>query len=115
MFEDTQWDELKGPFPAGTGLLEEDGVAEGAPAREPDDPDAGGEADQLDEMAGALGTRADARRKGEEDEDFEEDDLEDEEEFEDDEDLDDDFDDDFEEEEDLEEDLDEEPGEEEDL
>lgn len=118
MFEDTQWDEVKGPFPAGTGLLEVDCEPEGDLAPDFDDPDVAqseGDDGEPVEVAGAIGTRGDARRKSDEDEDFEEDDLDDEEEFEDDEELDDDFDEDFEEDEDLDDDVDEEMGEEEDL
>ncbi len=111
MFQDGEWNELRWPNEAGTGLLEEgeheeEHVAEG---------DGDAAAEELNDAPGAWSLRGDGRRRSEEDEDFEEEFDDEEEEFGEEEDeVDEEFDDDFEEEDDLDDDLEEE-GEEEEL
>lgn len=114
MFRETDRDEWARSEPMGTGLLEQED-ANGACAAESDEAGgAEGLPDELVGLAGALATRADARRKAG-DEDVDDDFDDDEDEFEDEEDdLEEDFDEDFDENEDLEEDV-EEDVEEEDL
>ena len=111
MFQDSEWNELRWPNEASTGLLEGDG-------QEDENLDEGGgdeAGEELNDAPGAGGLRADGRRRSEEDEDFEEEFDDEEDEFGEDEDeVDEEFDDDFEEEEELDDDLDEE-GEEEEL
>jgi hypothetical protein len=114
MFRELDRDEWARSKPVGTGLLEAEETDESL-MPQPDDPageeSAGGE---FQRSGGAIATRADARRKGD-DEDLEDDFDDEDDEFEDEEDdLEEDFDDDFDESEDLDEDVEEE-AEEEDL
>ena len=113
MFRETERDEWERPNPVGTGLLEdEDAHERRVPG--PDDPDGAAYAAGEFERRGALATRADARRKAD-DEELDDDFDDEDDEFEDEEDdLEEDFDDDFDENEDLDEDV-EEDAEEEDL
>jgi hypothetical protein len=111
MFQDAECNELRWPYEACTGLMEEDEPEKGGLGEEEGD-NAG---ERPDEVSGARGLRADGRRRSEEDEDFEDEFDDDEEEFGEEEDeVDEDFDDDFDDDDDLDEDLDEE-GEEEEL
>lgn len=112
MFQDAEWSEFLRPNPVGTGLLERAGLAE----PEEFDPEAPGARDD-DELCGALGARADAKRRSDEDEEeFEDEDVEEDEEFEEEDEVDEDFDEEeFEEDEDLDEDVEEDLGEEEDM
>jgi hypothetical protein len=111
MFQEAEWNELRWPDEASTGLLEED--EQEAENLEDGDEEKAGEG--LNDPPDVGGLRADGRRRSDEDDSFEEEFDDEEDEFGEEEDeADEEFDDDFEEEEDLDEELEEE-GEEEEL
>jgi hypothetical protein len=105
MFQDSEWNELRWPDEASTGLLEADELEE----ENLEEADAGAAGEEAYEFPGAGGLRADGRRRSEEEEDFDEDFEDEDDEFGEEEDeVDEEFDEDFEEDEDLDEDLEEE-------
>jgi hypothetical protein len=108
MFRETNRDEWERPQRVGTGLLEDEDARESL-APEPGDPGgAAYTAGKFERRAGAIATRADARRKADDD-DLDDDFDDEDDEFEDEEDdLEEDLDDDFDESDDLDEDVEEE-------
>jgi hypothetical protein len=107
MFQDTEWNELGWPYPAGTGLLDGDELEEERPPDADEDDGIAEAVEELNPAPGAAGLRADGRRRSDEDDDLDDDLDDDSEEFEDEEEtLDEEFEEDLDDEEGLDDDLD---------
>ncbi len=106
MFPEQDWNELREPLHATTGLTEEDGVNAGQDGLDGEElDDSNGSVEERFELTGALGLWAVGRRRADDDDEFDDDDPDDEDDDDFDDDLDDDFDDDVDEDEDEDDDT----------